>query len=68
MFRRKKTEPSPAAAASLERAIRDADEQRAKLEAEMPLRARLRQIRAENHLAQQLYEVLSERRGQEGSG
>lgn len=66
MFRRKTEHPRPGAAASLEQANRDAAEQRDKLEAEMPLRNRLREIRAENHLARALLEVLSERRGPEG--
>jgi hypothetical protein len=68
MFGRKKPEHGiGAAAAHLERAERDAAEQRAKLAAEMPLRQQLHEIRAQNHLAEELYQVLSARRA-EGKG
>jgi hypothetical protein len=68
MFRRKKTErPSRAAEESLERAEADAAKQRDALAAELPLRRTLADIRAKNHLAEELYQVLSQRRT-EGRG
>ena len=69
MFRRRKTEPrqpSPEAAAALARADADAEQQQALLHAEAPLRSRLAEIRAHNHLAAELYAVLSQRRGTDG--
>jgi hypothetical protein len=67
-FRRQKTEPweASAAAAALERAEAAAEEQQAKLRAEAPLRRRLAEIRAHNHLSDELYSVLSARRREEG--
>ena len=66
MFRRKRTEHrnGDMASASLERAERDVAEQREKLAAELPLRRTLADIREQNHLAEELYAVLSERRGE----
>lgn len=77
MFRRKKNEQrapvagaaesQAAADASLARAEQDVAHQRERLAAEIPLRRQLQEIRAKNHLAEQLYAVLSERRS-EGKG
>lgn len=70
MWRRKRTDQggSPRATADLARAEREAAEQRAKLEAEMPLMAKLRDIRAANHLSDELYQVLSARRNEQRRG
>jgi hypothetical protein len=48
--------------AMLARAEQDVEEQRVKLAADMPLRKQLQEIRAKNHLAEQLLAALSERR------